>query len=125
MDVGTNQHGYRWLVEDQRTLGKGFAVRMWRDDEPSVTLGRSGFSTREGAVSWVGEFEGASEDDERRGLLIVAAFGLVFAATIAAALVRVFTGPTVVRIGGVRETTREIRIVGPDRSSRPGRARPG
>jgi hypothetical protein len=137
MDVGTNDQGLRWLVDEDRQ-GTGFTARVWREDEnadddkpPRLAAARSGFSTREAAVEWASgasEADGVSEADERRGRIVLGLVGVICLSTLVLAVVRAFTAPTVFNIGGTREVTREIRVIRPGSSVRPsgggGRARP-
>ncbi len=58
MDEGTNEHGLRWEVEDQRMINRGFKATLWKEGEEKPRAARQGFSTREAAVEWAGKHEG-------------------------------------------------------------------
>ncbi len=58
MDEGTNDKGYRWVVEDQRSIGRGFRTTLWREGETEPRAGRQGFKTREAAVEYARTYEG-------------------------------------------------------------------
>jgi hypothetical protein len=108
MDVGTNQKGYRWVVDDERTLGQGYVARLWRDDRATVIAARKGFSTREGAVEWATSYEGG---DASIAPMILAGFGFLFGFVVTAAFIRMVTGA-----GEVRITTRYGRDREPERT---------
>ncbi|MFV8755735.1 hypothetical protein ACNOYE_34725 [Nannocystaceae bacterium ST9] len=120
MDIGVNQAGYHWVVEDQHELGKGYVARLSRDGKATIAA-REGFSTREGAVSWATSFDGSSRSFVA---FILVGLGFVFTLGVVASLARAFTGVREVRVttrfGHGRERDHEF-----DSRSRGGaRARP-
>jgi hypothetical protein len=97
VELGVNQNGYRWTVENETSQGKGDVAKLWREGQRTAIAGREGFSTREGAVTWATEYRGQSIAPS-----VLAGFGFMFGVIVVAGLVSLVTGGgqtrTVVRI---------------------------
>ena len=111
MDIGVNQTGYRWIVEEQRKPGKGYVARLWREGQTTAVAAREGFTTREGAVEWAAQYTG-----KNRSLLEVLFVGFSVAVALG-----VFVGFTRAIVGGgeIHTTVRLGRDRGTGARARP------
>ena len=110
MDIGVNQTGYRWIVEEQRKPGKGYVARLWREGQTTAVAAREGFTTREGAMEWAAQYTG-----NNRSLLEVlfVGFSVAVALGVFVGFARAIVGGgeihTTVRLGRDRGTGARAR----------------
>ncbi len=98
VDIGANENGYRWVIEDQSMLGKGYVAKLWREGQnaPTLAAGREGFSTRESAVAWATEYRGG--EFSLVPIVFVGTVAVVTLAVFALVLRALIVGPGVIRV---------------------------